>query len=125
MIATLLLDIGQHPGAVERDATLTVMSRTFTTSFSSVYPLYLTKMERKGRTKAELDQVIEWLTGFDESTLGEHLAAGTTFEGLFNRVGKVPESLPTTRARRSMSSSQHDAFSASARPYFFNLMWGS
>jgi hypothetical protein len=59
------------------------MSRIFTTSFASVYPLYLTKAERKGRTKAELDQVIEWLTGFDEAALSTHLAAGTTVEGFF------------------------------------------
>ncbi|MGN6754387.1 MAG: DUF2200 domain-containing protein [Intrasporangium sp.] len=59
------------------------MSRIFTTSFASVYPHYVTKVERKGRTKAELDQVIEWLTGFDESALSEHLQAGTTFEDFF------------------------------------------
>ena len=59
------------------------MSRIFTVSFASVYPLYVTKVERKGRTRAELDEVIEWLTGFDESALNEHLAAGTTFEDFF------------------------------------------
>ena len=59
------------------------MSRIFTTSFASVYPLYVTKIEKKGRTKAELDQVIGWLTGFDESALGQHLAEGTTFEDFF------------------------------------------
>jgi hypothetical protein len=59
------------------------MSRIFTTSFASVYPHYVTKVERKGRTKAELDQVIEWLTGFDESKLEGHLEAGTTFEDFF------------------------------------------
>jgi len=59
------------------------MSRIFTTSFASVYPLYVAKVERKGRTKAELDQVIEWLTGFDESRLSGHLAAGTTFDDFF------------------------------------------
>jgi hypothetical protein len=59
------------------------MSRIFTVSFASVYPHYVTKVERKGRTKAELDEVIEWLTGFDESALNEHLAAGTTFEDFF------------------------------------------
>jgi hypothetical protein len=59
------------------------VSRIFTSSFASVYPLYLAKVERKGRTKAELDQVIEWLTGFDGSSLSRHLAAGTTFEGFF------------------------------------------
>ena len=59
------------------------MSRIFTTPFASVYPHYVTKVERKGRTKAELDQVIEWLTGFDESALKAHLAADTTFEDFF------------------------------------------
>ena len=59
------------------------MSRIFSTSFASVYPLYVAKVERKGRTRAELDEVIEWLTGFDEAALGEHLAAGTTFEDFF------------------------------------------
>ncbi len=59
------------------------MSRIFTTSFASVYPYYVTKVEKKGRTKADLDQVIGWLTGFDEFELSNHLAAGTTFEGFF------------------------------------------
>jgi hypothetical protein len=59
------------------------MSRIFTTSFASVYPLYVAKVERKGRTKAELDQVIEWLTGFDRAELSDHLDQGTTFEELF------------------------------------------
>jgi hypothetical protein len=59
------------------------VSRIFAASVASVYPLYVAKVERKGRTKAELDQVIQWLTGFDESALDDHLAAGTTFEGFF------------------------------------------
>ena len=59
------------------------MSRIFTTSVASVYPHYVTKVERKGRTEAELQQVIEWLTGFDESALDGHLTAGTTFEEFF------------------------------------------
>ena len=59
------------------------MSRIFATSFSSVYPHYVAKVQKKGRTKAELDQVIEWLTGFDESALAAHLEAGTTFEDFF------------------------------------------
>jgi hypothetical protein len=68
---------------VRRSPTLTRVSRIFTISFSSVYPHYVTKVEKKGRTKTELDQVIEWLTGFDESTLNDHLDAGTTFEDFF------------------------------------------
>lgn len=57
--------------------------RIFTTSFADVYPLYVAKLERKGRTKAELDEVIEWLTGFDAAALTRHLDAGTTFEDFF------------------------------------------
>jgi hypothetical protein len=59
------------------------MSRIFTTSFAAVYPLYVAKAERKGRTRAEVDEVIEWLTGFDEVELQKHLADGTTFEQFF------------------------------------------
>jgi hypothetical protein len=59
------------------------VSRIFTTSFASVYPLYVTKAEKKGRTKTEVDRVIQWLTGYDESALNRHLAAGTTFEDFF------------------------------------------
>jgi hypothetical protein len=59
------------------------VSRIFSVSFASVYPLYLAKVEKKGRTQEELDEVIRWLTGFDESTLKQHVAAETTFEDLF------------------------------------------
>lgn len=59
------------------------MSRIFTVSVASVYPHYVNKVERKGRTKAELDQVIEWLTGFDGAALAHHLKAETTFEDFF------------------------------------------
>ena len=57
--------------------------RIFTTSFASVYPHYVAKVEKKGRTNDELDQVIRWLTGFDEATLARHLADATTFEDFF------------------------------------------
>ena len=59
------------------------MHRIFTTSVASVYPHYVTKVEKKGRTNEELDQVIRWLTGFDEAALRRHLAEGTTFEDFF------------------------------------------
>ena len=59
------------------------MHRIFTTSVASVYPLYLTKVERKGRTKDELDEVIGWLTGFDEAELGRDLDQESTFEEFF------------------------------------------
>lgn len=57
--------------------------RIFTTPVASVYPHYVTKLERKGRTKAELDEVIQWLTGYDENTLDRHLADETTFDDFF------------------------------------------
>ena len=60
------------------------MHRIFTTSFADVYPLYVAKVERKGRTKAELDQVITWLTGFDDAALTRHIEDGTTFEEFFD-----------------------------------------
>lgn len=54
--------------------------RIFTTSFASVYPLYVAKAERKGRTKAEVDAVICWLTGYDQRALEGQLEKGTDFE---------------------------------------------
>lgn len=59
------------------------MSRVFAMPFASVYPLYVTKVERKGRTQAELDEVIEWLTGFDDDELRRHIADESTFEQFF------------------------------------------
>lgn len=59
------------------------MHRIFTTSVASVYPHYVVKVERKGRTKAELDEVVEWLTGYDAAALQRHLDDGTTFEDFF------------------------------------------
>jgi hypothetical protein len=56
------------------------MSRIFTTSVASVYPHYAAKVEKKGRTQAELDHVIEWLTGFDKAALADHLAKGKSME---------------------------------------------
>jgi hypothetical protein len=57
--------------------------RIFRTTVASVYPLYLAKVEKKGRTKDELDAAICWLTGFDEAELARRLADGTTFEAFF------------------------------------------
>ncbi len=70
--------------------TLTTVHRIFTTSVASVYPHYVTKVEKKGRSKAELDEVIEWLTGFDEAALKAHLAAETTFEDFFAEADLNP-----------------------------------
>ena len=59
------------------------MSRVFAMPFASVCPLYVKKAEKKGRTKAEVDEVIEWLTGFDDAQLQKHIEDGTTFEEFF------------------------------------------
>jgi hypothetical protein len=59
------------------------VTRIFSTPFASVYPLYVTKAEKKGRTSDEVDQVIRWLTGYDDPALRRHLDEGTTFEDFF------------------------------------------
>ena len=57
--------------------------RIYTTSFASVYPHYVAKAEKKGRTKAEVDQIIGWLTGYGPEALAAELEAGTDFESFF------------------------------------------
>lgn len=57
--------------------------RIFGTSVASVYPHYVAKVEKKGRTRGELDTVIEWLTGFDDDGLRQRLEDGLTFEQFF------------------------------------------
>lgn len=54
--------------------------------FTTVYPLYLTKVQKKGRTKVELDTVIEWLTGYDEEQIAAQLSEKTTFESFFAKA---------------------------------------
>jgi hypothetical protein len=67
------------------------VSRIFTTSVASVYPHYVTKVEKKVRTKDELDEVIRWLTGFDDAELDRHLAEGTTFADFFAAARLNPQ----------------------------------
>jgi len=59
-------------------------------TFASVYPHYVTKVEKKGRTKEELHQVIEWLTGFDEDRLQELIEEKVTFETFFQKAELHP-----------------------------------
>lgn len=59
-------------------------------SVASVYPHYVAKVERKGRTVAELDEVITWLTGYDRDQLRQHLEAGTTFAEFFAQARLHP-----------------------------------
>ncbi|MDC7806832.1 DUF2200 domain-containing protein [Luteimonas sp BLCC-B24] len=60
--------------------------RIFATPFASVYPMYVQKAERKGRTRAEVDQVICWLTGFDAAGLQAQLDATASVEDFFARA---------------------------------------
>jgi hypothetical protein len=73
-----------------------VVHRIFTTSVSSVYPHYVAKVERKGRTKTELDQVIEWLTGYDATRLQALLATDMTFESFFAEAEMNPNASSIT-----------------------------
>ncbi|SDL16462.1 hypothetical protein SAMN05421823_104541 [Catalinimonas alkaloidigena] len=64
--------------------------RIATMTFASVYPHYLTKVEKKGRTREELLQVIEWLTGFDEHKLQELIEQNVTFQEFFQQAKLNP-----------------------------------
>ena len=57
--------------------------RIYTMSFASVYPHYIAKAERKGRTKTEVDEIIRWLTGYSQAQLGAVLEDRTNFESFF------------------------------------------
>ena len=59
-------------------------------TFAAVYPMYLEKVAKKGRTKEELHQVIEWLTGFDEKKLQELIEEKVTFEIFFQKATLNP-----------------------------------
>lgn len=66
--------------------------RIYTTSFASVYPHYIAKAERKGRTKADVDQIIRWLTGYDQKGLEAEIRAGTDFRTF---LARAPEMNPS------------------------------
>lgn len=59
-------------------------------TFASVYPMYLAKVEKKGRTKEELHQVIQWLTGFDDTSISKLINEKVTFETFFQRASLNP-----------------------------------
>lgn len=63
--------------------------RIFTTSFASVYPHYINKVERKGHTKAELDEIIFWLTGYNEETFQQLLDDKIDFETFFEKAPQL------------------------------------
>jgi hypothetical protein len=63
--------------------------RIYTMSFSAVYPLYLAKAEKKGRTKAEVDEIIRWLTGYTQERFEAELEKQTDFESFFAQAPKM------------------------------------
>ena len=66
--------------------------RLFSLPVADVWPAYVAKLERKGRTEAELIEVARWLTGFDAATLRGHLDAGTSFADFFDAATLPPRS---------------------------------
>lgn len=65
--------------------------RIYTTSFASVYPHYVAKAERKGRTKEEVDTIIEWLTGYDETELERQIEDQVDFDTFFASAPRLNE----------------------------------
>ncbi len=65
------------------------LERIFETSFAGVYPHYIAKAEKKGRKKAEVDQIIFWLTGYDAQALQRILDERITFEAFFNNAPQL------------------------------------
>lgn len=63
--------------------------RIYRTSFASVYPHYVAKAERKGRTREEVDEIIRWLTGYDQSALQAILGAETDFETFYAEAPRM------------------------------------
>lgn len=63
--------------------------KIYAMSFASVYPLYVQKAERKGRTKAEVDEIICWLTGYDKRGLKQQIDSGSDFEAFFQHAPQI------------------------------------
>ena len=63
--------------------------KIYTMSLASVYPHYVKKAEKKGRTQEEVDTVIQWLTGYTAQQLAEHLEAQTTFQDFFDQAPEI------------------------------------
>ncbi len=63
--------------------------RIYAMSFASVYPLYVAKAEKKGRSQAEVDEIVTWLTGYSQVQLAEQIRTGTNFEDFFARAPRL------------------------------------
>jgi len=68
-------------------------TRIFKTSFASVYPHYIQKAEKKGRTKAEVDEIIFWLTGYNKQTLQKHIDIKSDFETFFAMAPQINQNV--------------------------------
>ena len=68
---------------------MTNKNRIYTINFASVYPLYIAKAEKKGRTKAEVDEIIRWLTGYSQEELETQPNKETTFEAFFAEAPRL------------------------------------
>lgn len=71
--------------------------RIYTTSFRSVYPHYVTKAEKKGRTKEEVDEIVRWLTGYSQEQLEDQLEKNTDFETFFEEAPQLHPSRKTIK----------------------------
>jgi hypothetical protein len=67
--------------------------RIYTTSFASVYPLYILKAEKKGRTKAEVDAIICWLTGYNQQSLQQQIDKNNNFETFFAQAPQINQNV--------------------------------
>jgi hypothetical protein len=88
-------DLCQRPGGAnllhaqaQADRIAMNQHRIYKISFASVYPLYIAKAEKKGRTKAEVDEIIRWLTGFSQAELDKQLAKKSDLETFFAEASK-------------------------------------
>jgi hypothetical protein len=88
--AMLAADRPEHgcTGPLHSEAQLMTKHRIYGVSFGSVYPHYVAKAEKKGRTKAQVDQVIRWLTGYTQKGLEAQVAKKTDFETFFAKAPK-------------------------------------
>ena len=64
-------------------------TKIFKMPFASVYPMYVQKAEKKGRTKAEVDEIIFWLTGYNQQTLQQHLDSKSDFQTFFSKAPQI------------------------------------
>ena len=68
-------------------------TKIFRTTFASVYPLYIQKAKRKGRTKKEIDEIIFWLTGYNKQTLQQQIDNKTDFKSFFDKAPQINPSI--------------------------------